>query len=213
MPRIWLTLPFLLLFILDTAAFAAQQAGKGPATEKEEKSYEIEVVVFENKLPELVGGEQWTPGRPAPIAGLEDAIEPGDAPETVPAAGGSLTPAVAALGRDPNYRILAHKLWVQTAEAKNDTTPVRIRGKIPGELDGAIKFYVSRFLHLEVDLFFRDENAPPAIAAADPGAAGAVPANEQFYELSETRRVKSKEVHYFDHPRFGAVVRISPLSN
>ncbi|HLQ27114.1 MAG TPA: CsiV family protein [Acidiferrobacterales bacterium] len=211
MPRIWSTLLFYLLF---ATSIAAQQTGKGPSSEKEEKSYEIEVVVFENKLPELAGDEQWAPLSPPVIAGLKDAIEPNDAPaasSSSPAP--SLAPAVAALGRDPSYRILAHKLWVQTAEAEKDAKPVRIRSKQAGELDGVMKLYVSRFLHLEVDLLFRGENTANLNATANPSVTVVAPAGEQLYEISETRRVKSKEIHYFDHPKFGLVVRITPQSN
>jgi hypothetical protein len=30
------------------------------------------------------------------------------------------------------------------------------------------------------------------------------------YRLNERRRVKLSETHYFDHPKFGALVRVSP---
>jgi len=212
-PRIWSTTLFYLFLAAGTAAFAASPAGRGPANEKEEKSYEIEVVVFENILPGLADEEQWAPLNQPVIAGLEDAMEPGDAPATPSSPpGASLAAAVAALGRDPNYRILAHKLWAQPAEAQKDAKSIRIRNKRAG-VDGVVKFYVSRFLHLEVDLLFRGENTANVTSTADPSVTVAAPVNEQFYEISETRRVKSKEIHYFDHPKFGLVVRITPQSN
>jgi hypothetical protein len=205
---------FYLLLVTGTAALAAQPAGKGPSAEKEEKSYEIEVVVFANTAPGTVDDEQWAPLNQPVIAGLDVAIEPGDAPATPPSPpGASLAAAVAALGRDPNYRILAHKQWVQPAEAPKDAKPIRIRGKQAGELDGVMKFYVSRFLHLEVDLLFRGENTANVSPTANPSGIVTAPATQQFYEISETRRVKSKEIHYFDHPKFGLVVRITPQTN
>jgi hypothetical protein len=213
-PRIWSTTLFYLFLATSAAAFAAPQTGKSPSNEKEEKSYEIEVVVFENILPGLADEEQWVSLNQPVIAGLEDAMEPGDAPATPSSPpGASLAAAVAALGRDPNYRILAHKLWAQTAEAQKDAKSIRIRSKRAGELDGVIKFYVSRFLHLEVDLLFRGENTTNLTSTANPSVTVAAPGNEQLYEISETRRVKSKEIHYFDHPKFGLVVRITPQSN
>jgi hypothetical protein len=30
------------------------------------------------------------------------------------------------------------------------------------------------------------------------------------YRLNESRRIKVSETHYFDHPKFGALVRVSP---
>jgi len=33
------------------------------------------------------------------------------------------------------------------------------------------------------------------------------------YRLTEARRVKSSETYYFDHPKFGALVRVSPVKS
>ena len=38
---------------------------------------------------------------------------------------------------------------------------------------------------------------------ADPGL--------QYLQLSESRRMRSEEIHYLDHPKLGLVVRIDPL--
>lgn len=35
---------------------------------------------------------------------------------------------------------------------------------------------------------------------------------EVVYVLEDSRRVNSKEYHYFDHPRFGVIVKLTPLS-
>jgi len=32
----------------------------------------------------------------------------------------------------------------------------------------------------------------------------------QDYRLYETRRMRSKEIHYFDHPMMGIVVKVTP---
>ena len=32
----------------------------------------------------------------------------------------------------------------------------------------------------------------------------------QDYRLHETRRMRSKEIHFFDHPMFGIIVKVTP---
>jgi hypothetical protein len=41
-----------------------------------------------------------------------------------------------------------------------------------------------------------------------PAAGGT--AARSAYRLSERRRIRSGELHYFDHPRFGVIARVTP---
>lgn len=158
--------------------------------------YDVEVLVFENRLPDLEGGEMWN-------RDTVDTRLPGLA-DSLPASPGNLTGSplagsAEALKRDGRYRVLSHQRWTQVADARSTVKAVRIQAldaSDPTELDGTVRFYMSRFLHLDVNLLFRPD-----------GENGA-----QVYRLSEQRKVKSKETNYFDHPKFGVLVRITPLS-
>lgn len=182
------------------------------AVASEDKSYEVEILVFENKSPELAGEEQWPPFVDKPeaagSAGMKDAGEPDN-----PKPGSRLEAAATALRADPRYRVLAHKSWTQFVEAKKDTIPVRINDGEAKELDGLVRLYVSRFLHLDIDLALRGSEASQPIkqeptSALAPTSATA-PTGVALYRINEDRRVKSKEIHYFDHPKFGVVVYIN----
>jgi hypothetical protein len=94
-------------------------------------------------------------------------------------------------------------------------------------LSGTLKLSVSRYLHLESDLHIKrritrqeviEESPPP-----DSGGFGSffgMPKEPtpiliersvlQDYRLFETRRMRSKEIHYFDHPLMGIVVKVTP---
>jgi hypothetical protein len=162
-----------------------------------ESTYEIEVLIFENRLPDLTGDELLArDSADDHPRGLEQAFPP----ET--SNGESfLTPVVAKqLEQDGHYRVLAHAQWIQTIDAKTIAKPVRITSGNPaaaGELDGLIRFYMSRYLHLDVNLEFRD----PASDTATP----------VIYRMSEQRRIRSQETNYFDHPKFGVLVRVMPV--
>jgi hypothetical protein len=185
----------LLLPLLLIPAWSAQAA---PAAADKEATYEIEVLVIENRLPELVGEELL--GRDPvsmQVRGLENTAVP-EAATGQPYLKAVIAPA---LERDGRYRILAHAHWQQTVDAgpKPSAKPVRIAAGTPTnptELDGTIRFSMSRYLHLDVNLLFRPQAAEGTAAEA--------------YRISEQRRVKSQETQYFDHPQFGVLVRVMP---
>ena len=178
----------LLLFgfgLLSTLPARAASADK-------ESTYEIEVVVFENRLPELIGDEMLARDAEARIKKLESAVTP-EAAVSEP----YLHPTITSLlDQDGHYRVLAHQHWQQTIDAKTVAKPVRVMATNPAELEGTIRFFMSRHLHLDVNLLFRD------VAA---GSGNVV------YRLNEQRKLKSQETHYFDHPRLGVLIRVMPL--
>ena len=36
---------------------------------------------------------------------------------------------------------------------------------------------------------------------------------EFLYHINHSRKVRSKELHYIDHPKFGVIFQISPIKN
>lgn len=161
-------------------------------------AYEVEVLVFENMLPELEGGELWTRDAAAEPSKV-DVTGAIPADQLVPAES-VLAGAAATLQRSGTYRVLTHKRWRQTAEEKSATKPVRLRNA-DGQLDGTLRFYVSRFLHVDVDLLLQAQTA-----VIDQSAVFGV-----NYRLTEHRRVKTMEINYFDHPKLGVLMRITPV--
>jgi Ni/Co efflux regulator RcnB len=161
--------------------------------------YEIEVVVFENRNPDLEGDELWDrdPDKSA-NAEMSDAVSVGE----VPATDSALSETADALEKSGRHHVLAHLRWQQSAEAKSVSKPVKIASP-DGTLDGAIRFYSSRFLLLDVNLTLHEAASGGILA----GAGQVAP----VYRLTEARRVKSSETYYFDHPKFGALVRVSPV--
>jgi hypothetical protein len=93
------------------------------------------------------------------------------------------------------------------------------------ELDGPVRLILSRYLHFEADLVYVQPN--PAYAAALSGEisqtveAALIPASEPatapvsnapnvLYHLHESRRMRSNELHYLDHPKLGLIVKVTP---
>jgi len=157
-----------------------------------ESTYEVEIVVFENRLPELIGDEMLARDPESRVKNTGDTVIP-EAAVSVP----YLYPTISnLLEQDGHFRVLAHQHWQQTIDTKTVAKPVAVTATNPAELEGTIRFFMSRHLHLDVNLLFRD-------VAAGPGGT--------VYRLSEQRKLKSQETHYFDHPRLGVLVRVMPL--
>ncbi|MFN2119042.1 MAG: CsiV family protein, partial [Anaerolineales bacterium] len=111
--------------------------------------------------------------------------------------------ALQKLDGDDSYQILFHKRWVEEAKPEDDADLIRINND-DGSLDGTMKFYLSRFLHIDVNLLLKQ--VPPV---ADLQSDLAPPT--MYYRISEERRVGPDEMQYFDHPKFGAIISIKPV--
>ena len=77
--------------------------------------------------------------------------------------------------------------------------------------DGIIRLRKSRFLHLDVDFaYFPELLEQPGLDSRD-GTAGTVRLSTDYVRLTESRRVKPDELHYFDHPLFGVIIQVRRL--
>jgi len=184
---------FLSIFLMMAPVASLQAA---PASTN---LYEIEVVVFENRLSGLEAGELWARERENPSnTGKDKPVSAGGNPP----ANSSLSATAAALEKSGQHHVLAHLRWRQTAEAKSVSKPVNI-SNAAGGLDGSLRFYLSRFLIVEMNLALREMQDGGVLS-------GAMENDTVVYRLNEPRRIKVSETHYFDHPKFGALVRVSP---
>jgi hypothetical protein len=66
----------------------------------------------------------------------------------------------------------------------------------PGELIGWVRLRTSLYLHIDADLFYGVDDHHSI----------------QTLRLRESRRVKFKELHYFDHPWFAMLVQVRSVS-
>ncbi len=182
------------LVFFGTLLFLASAAAAAP-TDKD-GLYEVEVLVFENRHAPAGDVSTLDVNSAATIPGLDNAVVP-----TAPATGGyKLAGSAARLEKDGQYRVLFHQRWVQPMDVKSGVKARRITGNSRGggtELDGLVKVYLSRYLHADVQLVLKDGPATGGVAGA------------AVYRIDEQRRVKSQEVHYYDHPRFGVLLTVS----
>lgn len=189
-------------FLLIPILLISNLAFSAPKPSQSNPIYEIEILVFKSMREDLAGDEVWVQqDAPVDTTALDNALIIGGAPPRK----SSLSLAAEKMASGNSYRVLSHKRWIQSAEPKLDAQPVRIQAAegASTQLDGTIKFYMSRFLHLDVNLSMQD------LESSDNDSDN--PADANTYSIKEHRRIKSVDIHYFDHPKFGVLIQVQPV--
>lgn len=117
------------------------------------------------------------------------------------------------------YEPLMHFGWTQATWPDEDTLPIELEtmGRPPTGLTGTLRLYLGRYLHLVVDLELDGPDAPAGSSPppvygdyrslndlGDSAAPGPV-----HYRIEEDRILRSGELRYFDHPKFGALAKVT----
>lgn len=188
-----LTIIFLLLTTLAEVSLAALPDSSVPM-------YQVEVLVFKN-LQKTSDSNEYLVKEPGSDTApdIADAIVIGK----TPAENSALSNAARKMQDTGNYQILSHRRWVQNIDTKTASDRIRIRttGQAFPSLDGTITFYVSRFLHLNVDLALKDEVSSFLSSET----------TIENYRITEARRIKTSNINYFDHPQFGVLILVNAI--
>ena len=107
------------------------------------------------------------------------------------------------------YQPLVHIGWVQPGLPEADSTPVDLGTFGIINPRGTVRVHLARFLHITLDLTYQGTGSAAAATTAADGLdeVALAPA----YRLTTTRSARSTELHYFDHPAFGVLVRVTPV--
>jgi hypothetical protein len=205
-PRLF-DFPALLLVIVSVVASPAviAEADDSP------RQFEIELLIFRN-LVQNDAGELWPVDFSDWFEESADPEQPGTVTETavtwLPKSQFRLSAQRNALARSAPYRPIAHLAWRQVVPSRQRAKPVVLAGRQHrpdrAYVDGLVRVAVERYLHLDLDLKLHLP-ASAAQASSDDYEYGVAE-----IRLRQQRRMRSKELHYFDHPRFGVIALITP---
>jgi hypothetical protein len=117
------------------------------------------------------------------------------------------------------YEPLLHVGWTQTALPEDETPTLDLRefGDPPEGLTGGLTLYLSRYLHLVIDLELAAPDSAEAITAGpklnEPAFYGNFFDPEPVYaplhyRIKENRLFRNGEIRYYDHPKFGVIAKI-----
>ena len=190
--------------ILATALVMGSAAGQQSGLQ----SYDVELVIFRNlstsgttedwgkesgiiETQPLSDEETETTGAAAERAPVATAMEnfPALAPTKFKLDGIAET-----LRRSRGYQPLAHFGWTQPGFQRGEAHYMSIDNlaNSGSGLTGRVAVARGRYLHLTLDLALQPQGS-----------------TERYY-LRQTRRMRSTERHYIDHPKFGVIAVITP---
>ena len=214
-----------LILVLLILAFAGASL---PAWAKS-RWYQVEVIVFRQADTEAVGGETWPALKSLPdfrnsVELLIDLPDFSDEPpvknevsipgpiafESLSMSDLQMTGVYRRLRKLSAYDPVLHVGWRQpgfgssrarsvyisdkpavTTETMMDSNGVTFEAaKVVRRVEGTVRVRTGRLLHVNVDFVNYGEESP--------------------LRITEQRRVMLKELHYFDHPLFGVIVRVVP---
>lgn len=189
-----------------------------------EQWYHVELIVFEQL--NTVTDEQWPE--------MAEAVPLELTPQTVsesmqPAEIETLIKAAARLERSPSYQVRYHQAWQQPIMKKRHAEAVEVSSE-EGIVTGSIRLYKSTYLHAALDLWLTEGTEPelPLVEGAIPELQltedvapisdwSDQPLDDDIIDLSrnpnlkESRRIRSKKLYFFDHPKLGALLQLTPI--
>jgi hypothetical protein len=176
------------------------------AQEPSVPSYDVELVIFLH-LSSNATDEVWNlesaVGEPLAIPSDDASPFESTAPTSgaapaqnfpaLPASKLKLTAIEEALRRSRNYRPIAHIGWTQPGFARAGAPLLSLDAFVPASsgLTGQVAVSRGRYLHLTLDLSYTGSDS-------------------QRYVLRQSRRMRSNERHYIDHPKFGVIAVVTP---
>jgi len=107
------------------------------------------------------------------------------------------------------YEPLVHAGWVQPGLPEEESRPVDLSWIGASNPIGTIRVHLSRFLHISLDLTYRGSDSQPV--SGNFGDQLSELAIAPRYRLTASRQARSGELHYFDHPAFGVLVKVTPV--
>lgn len=188
-------------------------------------TYQVEIIVFARDAADGEDSLRSSSELRYPVRTITLGGEGGAGPfQLLPAASLRLNREAGALAQRKNMRVLAHQAWLWPGEDAAHATPVAIgAGRQFGshrELEGYIALSADHFLHIDTQLWLSrtgNQNGSgelltlPRVPGTIVDASADNPAVSQIYLLRELRRMRSGELHYFDHSRLGMLVQITPV--
>lgn len=218
------------LFLLILVPLAAGAQDDDTEELEEVRRYTIEMIIFKYAQSVSAGNEIFPGEQPprdelypdddrSPIGELSRATSPTDiAPrvlrdvEFARLARDEYTmdEIMARLRRLEVYNPIMHFGWTQITWPEEQTRPIQLASiaRPPQGLDGTLTLYLSRFLHLVVDL----QLDAPGNANFDDTRMDTM-VGPVRYRIQENRILRTDELRYFDHPKFGVLVKVSRVED
>ena len=171
--------------------------------------YDFEIIIFEDTSGRYTNSEQWTHELINEDRSPDEAKRnPGTRLKNItPIKGIGLQRFANALDSRKRYNVLVHKAWRQKW-IDNETAvdiPIDSHQSDTNTIHGSIRIVLERYLHIYTDMIYRQPrgNTGPVMYGQN--------SRYREYPIKSHRRMRSKELHYIDHPLVGMLIQINPV--
>ncbi len=218
----------ILLLILFLPAYSLAQDSE--VAEEDVQRYNIEIIIFEDAHSRYLNSETWPLDNAInnPIT-QPDAIEPAVTAlsEDNSQRFTSIKPAI--LKKQYNgvkvsseYKVLFYGAWRQDGLSESDAFEINIdelennhKSSSQNTISGTFKLVLARYLHIYNNLSYQRNVTRAASYEESSTESNAISAESsvyvETYPLTSHRRMRSKELHYIDHPLVGILIQINPV--
>ena len=180
----------ILLLITSSAAFAADV-----------RRYDVEIIIFEDAHSRYINSESWSSND---VSANEKSnfdklnLDKTNKPVYKNLRPGLIKSEYKRIKNSPEYNVLLYSAWRQTGMEPTRAFEIDIsklknahQSTSSNTISGKLKVVLARYLHLYGQLNYQQ--------------------NGNDYLMSVHRRMRSKELHYIDHPLVGILVQINPV--
>jgi len=190
----------------------------------ETTEYDFEIIIFEDTSNRYINSEQWQHelaknNTETEISNIQEAQQNTGSKtdkealkDITPIKGIGLKRYANALKTNKRYNVLVHKAWRQAWHEDSEAIDIPIDSRSAAGNDdrnsvhGSIRVVLERYLHIYTDMIYQQPNPE-----YNPEMVGEVGQPYKQYPIKSHRRMRSKELHYLDHPMVGILVMAMPV--
>ena len=183
--------------------------------------YNVEVVIFEDIDGRYINSEQWPiihhPENELETENEKKQIKNNRKIKLTHQVSDALSEHVAKLNTSERYNVLLHQSWQQAGLSNAEAINIQVNSaeiekkyednqEPKSSIEGTLKLILGRYLHIHTDLLYKRLNQNNIQTTETLN-------NKVFseFKIKSQRRMRSKEVHYIDHPLVGILVLVTPI--
>jgi hypothetical protein len=212
-----------LLFFIVSHAHAEALDGDAATAASDLKEYDVEIIIFEDSHARYIKSETWDQY----ARSAEQLSAARETNTTNKTDFKSIKPAILRqqykrINASPEYNVLFYGAWRQPGLDKSKAFAINIndlksshKNKSGNTLTGTFKLVLARYLHIYNHLNYQRK----ITATTGNNTSGKqsevinnnLTPNNGLYPLNSHLRMRSKELHYIDHPLVGMLIQINPV--
>ena len=193
---------------------------------KDLKEYDVEIIIFEDAHARYLRSETWNHNTTETneITGNMDKLSKNGINAS---SFKSIKPAILKkqyrrINTSSEYNVLFYGAWRQAGLEKSKAFEININqlksvhtDKSKNSLTGTFKLVLTRYLHIYNQLNYQRKITATASAASETQTEVLnhdIAPDNGLYPLNSHRRMRSKELHYIDHPLVGILIQVNPVA-